>query len=183
MHHQLVFNQVTISGKVKEIEVTSDSDWAGCPESRKSTSGYCLHVLGNLIHSSSRTQASIALSSAEAELYAMCSAVAEGLYLRNLMEEAGISEGQAMIRLHTDSSAAKSLLSRSGPGRKSRHIQMRYLYIQDLIQDSQVKISKIPTEGNMADMLTKYLTGDVNAKHAHALGVRQRADEYQLEKH
>ena len=60
---------------------------------------------------------------------------------------------------------------------------MSYLYIQDLIQDSQVKISKIPTEGNMADMLTKYLTGDVNAKHAHAMGVCQRADEYQLEKH
>ena len=103
-------------------------------------------------------------------MYAVCSAVSEGLCLRNLMEEAGISEGPALIRLYTDSSAAKLLLSRCGPGRKPRRIQMRCLYIQDLIQDSQVKISKISTEANMADILTKYLTGEVNVKHAHALG-------------
>ena len=79
--------------------MTSDADWAGCPESRKSTSGYCIQVMGNLVHAASRTQGSIALSSAESELYALCSAVSEALYLRNLMEESGITDGPALINL------------------------------------------------------------------------------------
>ena len=129
--------------KVKEIDVTSDADWAGCPESRKSTSGYCIQVMGNLVHAASRTQGSIALSSAESELYVLCSAASEALYLRNLIEESGITDGPAPINLRTDSSAAKYLVSRTGPGLKTRHIQMKYLYLQDLIQDSQVKIFKL----------------------------------------
>ena len=83
--------------------------------------------MGNLIHSASRTQSSIALSSAESELYVMCSAVSEALCLRNLMEESGISDDHVVINLQTDSSAAKPLASRSGPGREARHSQAKCL--------------------------------------------------------
>ena len=73
------------------------------------------------------------------------------------MVESGISDDQAIINLQTDSSAVKSLVSRSGPGRKTRHTQMKYVYLQDLIQDGQVKVFKVKIEENVADILTRYL--------------------------
>ena len=56
-----------------------DSDWAGCHKTRRSTSGGVLQMLGSTFHHFSRTQATVALSSAEAELYAITSGVAEAL--------------------------------------------------------------------------------------------------------
>ena len=54
--HYRLFNQMTTAAGVQEIDVMSDADWAWCPESRKSTSGYCVQVMGSLIHAASRTQ-------------------------------------------------------------------------------------------------------------------------------
>ena len=134
--------------------------------------------MGNLIHSASRAQSSVALSITESDLYAMCSAASEALYLRNLMVESGISDDQVITNLQTDSSAAKSLVSRSGPGRKTRRIQMKYLYLQDLIQDGQVKIFKVKTENTVADILTKYLSGEIMEKLSSMISVH----EHQLDK-
>ena len=107
--YRLMFSQILSDEPVSEIDIYADADWAGCPESRRSTSGFCQFVSGNLIHSASRTQGSIAMSSAESELYALCTATSEGIFLRNLMEEAGMSKGKARLNIYTDSSAAKSM--------------------------------------------------------------------------
>ena len=96
------------------------------------------------------------------------------------MEESGISDGQATINLRTDSSAAKSLISRSGPGRKTRHIQTKCLCLQDIIRDGQAKVFKIGTHENTADILTKYLTGDIMEKLSGMLGVHQLAESHRL---
>ena len=66
-----------------EIECYVDSDWAGCHTTRKSTSGLVLQLFGTTLLTASRTQATIALSSGEAELYAIGTGVAEALYVRN----------------------------------------------------------------------------------------------------
>ena len=81
-----------------------------------------------------------------------------------------------VINLHTDSSAAKSLVSRSGPGKKSKHIELKYLFLQELIQDGQVRIRKVGTHDNYADLMTKYLSGDTTRKHAYALGCQDQAE-------
>ena len=60
------------------ITVYSDSDWAGCRETRKSTSGACFFHGGHLIKAYLKTQANIALSSAEAKYYSMIKAASEG---------------------------------------------------------------------------------------------------------
>ena len=80
--YRLMFSQILPDAPVSEIDTHADADWAGCPESRRSTSGFCLFVSGNLIHSASRTQGSVAMSSAESELYALCTATSEGIFLR-----------------------------------------------------------------------------------------------------
>ena len=96
------------------------------------------------------------------------------------MEEAGITDVTSKINVHTDSSAAKSLVSHTGPGRKSRHIQMIYVYLQDLIQDGQAKVLKVGTHDNTAYLMTKYLTGEVTRKFSIMLGMHPVAEDYHL---
>ena len=115
---------------------------------------------GNLIHSASRTQGSVAMSSAESELYALCTATSEGIFLRSLMDEAGMSRGKVRPNIFTDSSAAKSIVSRVGPGKRSKHTHMKYLFMQELNIDGQIKMHTVASMMNTADIMAKYLTGD-----------------------
>ena len=68
-----------------DINTFVDSDWAGCGTTRKSTSGCALFVLGVNVFGISRTQQTIALSSGEAELYAIGLGVSESLFVRTLL--------------------------------------------------------------------------------------------------
>ena len=70
-----------------DINCYVDSDWAGNPGSRKSNSGVLFFVLGTSITAHSRTQEHVALSSAEAELYAIGGGVADPLFVRSLVAE------------------------------------------------------------------------------------------------
>ena len=72
--------------------------------------------LGTTVAFGSRTQATIALSSAESELYAICAGVNEGLHLRNFLLETNICS-KLNLRIHTDSTAGKSIATRQGTSR------------------------------------------------------------------
>ena len=91
----------------------SDSDWAGCPRTRRSTSGGGIMMGDHLLTHWSRTQSCVALSSGEAELNAMLKAASEGLCLKYLLEEIGESK---MLHLRGDSSASHGTLQRLGSG-------------------------------------------------------------------
>ena len=95
--------------------VYTDSDWAGCLRTRKSTSGGMLFFGGGgLLKTWSSTQASVAQSSGEAEYYALVRACSEALGMQSVMRDLG---WDAKIVVHIDSSAAKSVASRTGLGK------------------------------------------------------------------
>jgi hypothetical protein len=89
----------------RRIEVYTDTDWAGCLDDRKSTSGYCGFVGGNLVSWRSKKQNVVARSTAEAEYRAMAHDVSEGLWLRRLLLELGLFEDKP-IMLYCDNKAA-----------------------------------------------------------------------------
>ena len=109
------------SNSILEIEVDCDADWAGCLTTRKSTSGFILFLLGAAVQMGARTQLIFAMSSGESELYAIGTVASEALHVKNFLLEAKVCRG-VKILINTDSSAAKSMASRFGVSKKTRHV-------------------------------------------------------------
>ena len=103
----------------------------------------------------SSTQGAVALSSAEAEFYAMIEAIVRAKGVLNIMKEIGISVIEK-IQLFTDSSAAKSFVSRTGLGRM-KHLEIRDLWLQREVGLGKVVVNKVEGPRNPADLMTKYL--------------------------
>ena len=143
-----------------DLNIYVDSDWAGCHQTRKSATGFIIEFLGTCIHFGSRSQAVVALSSAEAEFYAIGTGAQEALYIKNFITEA-LSNKRINIRIHTDSSAGKSMATRQGVSKRAKHIELKFMFIQNLIQGGVVSLHKIPGKDNPADILTKYVTAEV----------------------
>ena len=143
------------SGRAHLFELFTDSDWAGSAHSRKSTSAGILCLNSIVMHSHSRAQKSIALSSCEAELLALTGGLSETLLVKQVWEF--LVKDVARICIRADSSSARQWLQRSGVGRL-KHYQVRLLWTQKLIQDGSVDIKPISTKLNIADLNTKKLS-------------------------
>ena len=116
---------------------------------------------GGMLKGWSSTQGSIAMSSGEAEYYSMVKAASEALGAQALAADLGWTW---KIRLWVDSSAAKSMASRMGLGRV-RHLEVRFLWLQEVVRIGRLMIRKIAGERNPADVLTKpKMWGDIVAK-------------------
>ena len=103
----------------------------------------------------SASQGAFALSSAEAEFYAMIEAVTRAKGLISLAKELGFAGLANVVRLGTDGSAAKSFVCRRGLG-KMRHLEIRDLWLQKEVGEGKVEVSKVRGEENPADLMTKY---------------------------
>ena len=119
---------------------------------------------GHLIKTWSASQGAFALSSAEAELYGMVEAVTRAKGLFTLSWEIGLRKLSNIVHLGTDSSAAKSFISRRGLG-KMRHLEIRDLWLQKEVAEGKVKVFKTPGTENPADLMTKILSwGEILAR-------------------
>ena len=132
-----------------------DSDWAGCHRKRKSTSGGIISHGVHVVKTWSTTQSTIALSSGEAELYANIEGAARAMGAQSLAGDLGWSVNLVMF---TDSSAGKSIASRQGIG-KVRHLETKYLWLQQAVFQKRLEVRKIKGTENPGDVLTKYLSG------------------------
>ena len=122
----------------------------------------------HLIRHSSTLQTSIGLSSAEAEYYAMTKGAAYALGIQSLMHDWNID---AEIELYCDSSSARSFAKRRGLG-KQRHIDTRYLWLQERVALKHLKVLCVRTDENAADLFTKCLSRNIMDKFVRELGQR-----------
>ena len=148
------------------IELYSDSDWAGCLESRRSTDCHVAVVCGAVVACSTQTQPRLpATSSPDAELRGVSRAAREAIYLRDLIT---LDFGQlcGKPRLWTDSSSAMQAAKRIGPGAKLRHLEVCEFYVQGAIQSKQLALGKVKGTLNCANFLTKHPKSGTEVKQA-----------------
>ena len=136
------------------IRAWSDSDWAGDRTTRKSTSGVCLFIGRHFIKGMTKRQRVIALSSAEAELYAAVLTASEAMGLQALSRDMGV---ERKIALSIDASAAIALLHREGLG-KAKHVEVQSLWLQTAVREKKIILNKVGTNYNTADLFTKGLS-------------------------
>ena len=145
------------------IDIWTDTDFAGCKRTRKSTSGGIAGIGDHFVKAWCSTQAIVSLSSGEAEYYGIVKGASIGLGLRSMLQDFGID---MKVRINTDASAAKGIACRRGLG-KVRHIEVNQLWIQDRVANGDIEIRKINGKENIADILTKHVNAEDIRVHMH----------------
>ena len=139
------------------MDVWSDTDHAGCFETRKSTTGGVVMFGNHVVKHWSSTQTLISLSSGEAEYYGCVRASAHGLGVKSMLADLGVTRKR--LRIKTHASVAKSLASRRGLG-GIRHIEVNQLWLQEKVNEGTIEVEKVKGETNRADVLTKFKDGE-----------------------
>ncbi|CAN6455989.1 unnamed protein product [Victoria cruziana] len=155
-----------------EILGYSDSDFAGCQDSRRSTSGYVFTLAGGAISWKSVKQTLVATFTMAAEYIACYEASNQALWLRNFVAGLRIMTGiERPLRLLCDSSSTVQFSNNNRSLPKSKYIDIKYLVVKERTQNGQVSLEHIGTDSMIADPLTKGLPPKVFHKHIACIGV------------
>lgn len=134
-----------------------DSDWGGNEIDRRSTTGYLFKMYNsNLICWNTKKQNSVAASSTEAEYMALFEAVREALWLKSISESINIKLNN-QIKIFEDNQGCISIASNPSSHKRSKHIDIKYHFAREQIENNIIIIEYIPTENQLADILTKPL--------------------------
>ncbi|GJW33755.1 ribonuclease H-like domain-containing protein [Tanacetum coccineum] len=139
-----------------DLVAYSDADWAGCPTTRRSTSGYCVFLGNNLLSWSSKCQPTLSRSSAEAEYRGVINAVAETCWLRNLLRKLHTPLTPATL-VYCDNVNAVYLSCNPVQHQRTKHIEIDIHFVRDLVVVGQVRVLHIPSRYQFADIFTKGL--------------------------
>jgi hypothetical protein len=162
--HRLKFNvprDLLIVGRV-------DSDFATNKETRKSTTGYLVTVGGCLVSWSSKAQPSVTLSSTEAEYVAASMCGTEIRFISMLMDKMGVGYPKPSMLLE-DNTGAIFIMNNDQVGQRTKHIDIKWHHIMDMIQDGDLIVAYIRSEDNPADIMTKNVKEALYVKHAVAI--------------
>jgi hypothetical protein len=149
-----------------QIELTgyTDASYAEDPDTRRSTGAYIFTLNGGPICWTSKRQPTVALSSTEAEYMAMCQAMREATWLRQLLTELGYYGGKETITVHADNQSAIALGKSPGFHKRSKHIDVQYHYVREQVENGRVKTPYLPTSRMVADGLTKALSPELHSR-------------------
>ncbi|XP_042979895.1 secreted RxLR effector protein 161-like [Carya illinoinensis] len=154
--------------RTNNLEVTgySDSDFAGCSDSRKSTSRYVFLLAGGAISWKSMKQTITASSTMEAEFVACFEATVHGLWLRNFISGLGVVDSiERPLRIYCDNSSAVFFSKNDRYSKGAKHMELKYLSVKEEVQKQTVSIEHISTTLMIADPLTKGLVAKQFKEH------------------
>ncbi|KAM2210837.1 hypothetical protein ACFX1S_021369 [Malus domestica] len=138
------------------IMAYTDVDWAGNALDRKSTTGFCMFVGGNLVTWKSKKQTMIARSSAEAEYRAMAATACELIWLKRLLADLGYIDNEPMS-LFCDNQAAMHIASNPVFHERTKHIEVDCHYIRAEVQSKVINTIYTRSHDRLADLFTKAL--------------------------
>jgi hypothetical protein len=154
------------------VEAYSDADWAGQVD-RHSVLGYSFHMGQGAVTWSSKKQHVIALSSTEAEYIAQTHAAKEALWIRTFVGEFRDGFGSLPILINCDNQGAIALAKDNKFHARTKHIDLRYHFIREAVEDAKIELNYIPTNNNAADIFTKALAKGKFRLFAGLLGLRE----------
>ena len=152
-----------------ELTGYSDASWADDQTDRRSTQGYGFTLGGGLISWRSTRSSSTALSSCEAELYAGTMAAQEARWLTYLLACFDIPPKECL--LHIDNKSTIQLAKDPVFHSRSKHIELRYYFLRDMVLQGHIRLRHVPTEQNLADIFTKSLGRQAHEKLSFLLGL------------
>lgn len=133
-----------------------DSDYTGDLDKRRSITGYVFNFAGGPINWKSTLQSTVVLSTTEAEYMAITKAVKEAIWLQGLLENLGLV--QEHINVYCDSQSAIHLTKNQVYHACTKHIDVRFHFVREIVDDGKILLQKIKTADNLADILIKVVT-------------------------
>ncbi|KAJ9541134.1 hypothetical protein OSB04_027640 [Centaurea solstitialis] len=157
--------------RAQSLTAYSDADWGGCPDSRRSTSGYCIFLGDNLVSWSSKRQPTISRSSAEAEHRGVANTVAEASWLRNLLLELHVPISKATV-VYCDNVYAIYLTQNPVQHQRTKHVEIDIHFVREKVQIGHIRVLHVPSSSQFADIFTKGLPRQLFQHFRFSLNVR-----------
>ncbi|GJT43316.1 ribonuclease H-like domain-containing protein [Tanacetum coccineum] len=167
----LDFGLQLYSSPSSSLVAYTDADWAGCPTTRRSTSGYCVFLGDNLLSWSAKRQHTLSRSSAEAEYRGVANVVAETAWIRNLLRELHSPLHSATI-VYCDNVSAIYLTTNPVQHQRTKHIEIDIHFVRDMVARGQVRVLHVPSRYQYADIFTKGLPTTLFEEFRTSLSVR-----------
>ena len=152
------------------LHAFTDSDWAGCYDTRVSTSGNCFLLGGSCISWLSKKQPTVATSSCEAEYRAAFTATVECVWLRRLLMDLCMKPHDSTT-IFTDSQSALAVARNPVFHARTKHIEVHYHYVRERLHAGDIDLAYVPTQDNVADLFTKALPREKFEAFRKALGL------------
>lgn len=145
------------SNSAAQLTAYCDIDWASCPTSRKSTTGYCVLFGSSPISWKTEKQSIVARSTAEAEYRAMALTCCEVTWLSSLLKDIGLTNLPPTV-MKSDNQAALSIAANPVLHERTKHIELDCHFIRDKIVEGSIVTEYVPSSHQLADILTKPLS-------------------------
>ena len=140
------------------MQIYVDADWAGCPVTRRSTTGYIVYFHGSAINWTSKKQATTAASPMEAEYVAGAEGTRDIIWLRSLLSEIGTPRRNPTT-MYIDNQSALSLAGKPSTHSRAKHIDIKHHIIRERVDSQEIRLEYIESSQNRADVFTKPLPG------------------------
>ncbi|RVW17569.1 Retrovirus-related Pol polyprotein from transposon RE1 [Vitis vinifera] len=138
------------------LEAYTDADYASSLMDRRSTTGYCTFLRGNLVTWRSKKQNVVARSPAESKFRAIAQGLCELLWLKIILDDLRI-KWDGPMKLYCDDKSAINIAHNPIQHDKTKHIEIDRHFIKEKLEEGVVCMSYVPSEHQLADILTKGL--------------------------
>lgn len=157
-------------GRNSDLSGFCDADYAGDPDTRRSTTGYAFCYANNLDTLASQRQKLVTLSTTEAEYVAATAAAGEAIWFRNLLKDVDINSYKPIV-IHIDNQSAIRLAKNPEYHKRTQHIEVRYHFRREKVASQEIIVEYISTENQRADTFTKAVPRDRLNKLCNMLGL------------